>query len=116
LVLPPPGEPTTITKRIYDLTGTFAGILILNYVAAPFMLLTFSDSIEAWRRLHWYGFWMIGSTLAFFWLGGSSFLKALQKKEGKVAEKVMTPESHVMPPPLDDVAEELKELQQRMKE
>jgi lysophospholipid acyltransferase len=116
LVLPAPGAPTTITKRVYDLTGTFVSILILNYVAAPFMLLTFTDSIEAWRRLHWYGFWMIGSTLAFFWLGGSSFLKALQKKEGKVAEKVVTPESHVMPPPLDDVAEELKELQHRMKE
>ncbi|KAG1828849.1 MBOAT, membrane-bound O-acyltransferase family-domain-containing protein [Suillus variegatus] len=94
--------PTTITKRIYDLTGTFVSILILNYVAAPFMLLNFTDSIEAWRRLHWYGFWMIGSTLAFFWLGGSTFLKALQKKEGKVAEK--------------DMAEELKELQHRMKE
>lgn len=110
----------TMTKRIYDWTGTVASILILNYVAAPFMLLTFTDSIEAWRTLHWYGFWIVGSTLAFFWLGGSKFLKALQKKEGKVAEKVITPESHVMPPPLDDVADELvdelKELQKRMKQ
>jgi lysophospholipid acyltransferase len=115
LVLPPPGAPTTITKRIYDWTGTILSIVILNYVAAPFMLLNFTDSVEAWRRLHWYGFWIVGSALAFFWLGGSKFLKALQRKEGKVAEKVVTPESHVMPPPLDDVADELKELQKRMK-
>ncbi|OJA12673.1 hypothetical protein AZE42_10144 [Rhizopogon vesiculosus] len=114
-VLPPPGAPMTMTKRIYDWTGTILSIAILNYVAAPFMLLSFTDSVEAWRRLHWYGFWMVGSSLAFFWLGGSKFLKALQKKEGKIAEKVVTPESHVMPPPLDDVADELKELQKRMK-
>jgi lysophospholipid acyltransferase len=105
-----------MTKRIYDWTGTFVTILVLNYVATPFMLLNFTDSIEAWSRLYWYGFWMVGSTLAFFWLGGSKFLKALQKKEGKTAEKVVTPESHVMPPPLDVVADELKELQKMMKE
>ncbi|KAG0700048.1 MBOAT, membrane-bound O-acyltransferase family-domain-containing protein [Suillus ampliporus] len=83
LVLPPPGAPTTTTKRIYDWSGTFVSILILNYVAAPFMLLTFTDSIEAWRRLHWYGFWIVFSTLAFFWLGGSKFLKGPTEERRK---------------------------------
>lgn len=104
LVLPSPGAPTTTVKRIYDLAGSLASILLLNYVAAPFMLLTLTDSLEAWRRLQWYGFWMVGTALVFFYSGGSKYLQSLQKKHAKpavVAETNKlppTPEPLVIPP------------------
>jgi lysophospholipid acyltransferase len=110
LVLPPPGAPTTLTKRVYDFLGTFASILLLNYVAAPFMLLTYSDSLKAWSRLGWYGFWIVGSGFAFFKAGGSTYLQGLQKQQAKVAvdaSKLQTPGPHVVPP-LDSAAFELR--------
>ncbi|KIJ19826.1 hypothetical protein PAXINDRAFT_125984 [Paxillus involutus ATCC 200175] len=110
LVLPPPGAPTTLTKRVYDFLGTFASILLLNYVAAPFMLLTYSDSLKAWSRLGWYGFWIVGSGFAFFKAGGSTYLQGLQKQQAKVAvdaSKPQTPGPHVVPP-LDSAAFELR--------
>ncbi|KAI6046486.1 MBOAT, membrane-bound O-acyltransferase family-domain-containing protein [Pisolithus marmoratus] len=103
-VLPPPGAPTTTAKRIYDLIGTLVSLLLLNYAAAPFMLLTVTDSLEAWRRLQWYGFWVIGSALAFFYSGGSKYLKKLQNQQVKPAvvaeanKMPNTPEPLVVPP------------------
>ncbi|KAK7060154.1 Lysophospholipid acyltransferase [Paramarasmius palmivorus] len=82
LVLPPPNSPTTLTKRIYDIIGALTSLLILNYIASPFMLLTWKDSLEAWSRLGWYGHWIIGGGLAFFYLGGAGFCRGLQKKMG----------------------------------
>ncbi|KAF9224377.1 membrane bound O-acyl transferase [Gyrodon lividus] len=84
LVLPPPGAPTTLTKRVYDFLGTIISILLLNYVAAPFMLLTYTDSMEAWSCLGWYGFWIVGSAIAFFNVGGSKYLQGMQKKQTNV--------------------------------
>ncbi|KAI6004231.1 MBOAT, membrane-bound O-acyltransferase family-domain-containing protein [Pisolithus albus] len=104
LVLPSPGAPTTTVKRIYDLAGSLASVLLLNYVAAPFMLLTLTDSLEAWHRLQWYGFWMVGTALVFFYSGGSKYLQNLQKNHAKpavVAETIKlppTPEPLVVPP------------------
>ncbi|KAG6328886.1 hypothetical protein ID866_10203 [Astraeus odoratus] len=111
LVLPPPGAPPTTVKRVYDLLGTLASITLLNYVAAPFMLLTLRDSLEGWRRIGWYGFWMVGSALTFFYAGGSKYLLKLQKQQAKLAvvastKGPQTPEPHVVPP-LEAAAEEL---------
>lgn len=92
--------------------------MILNYVAAPFILSTISDSMIAWRRLGWYGNWMIGVAIVFFYGGGTKFLRRLQadrvKKAGvEVSKKddgktsgTATPVVQV--PPLDDVAQQLE--------
>uniref|UniRef100_A0A0W0G4C7 Mboat family protein n=1 Tax=Moniliophthora roreri TaxID=221103 RepID=A0A0W0G4C7_MONRR len=82
LVLPPPNAPVTLTKRMYDIIGTLTALLILNYVASPFMLLTWGNSIEAWSRLGWYGHYVVGGGLAFFYLGGMKFCRGMQKKMG----------------------------------
>ncbi|KAH7931427.1 MBOAT-domain-containing protein [Leucogyrophana mollusca] len=109
LVLPPPGAPSTISKRIYDVLGTFFSIVVLNYVSAPFMLLTFKDSMEAWRRLDWYGFWIVGSALVFFYSGGSKVLKGLRKEERKgPVSRPQTPGPHVVPPPFDSATDEFE--------
>ncbi|KAJ3485015.1 hypothetical protein NLI96_g5245 [Meripilus lineatus] len=113
---PPP--PQTPLKRVYDILGTLSSTMILNYVAAPFILSTISDSMIAWRRLGWYGNWMIGVAIVFFYGGGTKFLRRLQadrvKKAGvEVSKKddgktsgTATPVVQV--PPLDDVAQQLE--------
>ncbi|KAI6035589.1 MBOAT, membrane-bound O-acyltransferase family-domain-containing protein [Pisolithus orientalis] len=97
LVLPSLGAPTTTAKRVYDLIGSIASILLLNYAATPFMLLTLTYSLEAWRRLHWYGFWMVGSALAFFYSGGSKYLQRLQKQQAKANPAVVAEANKTMP-------------------
>lgn len=91
-------------------------ILLVNYAALPFILLDLQDSLEGWRRLEWYGIWMVGSALAFFFAGGSKYLQRLQKQraasaEGRVVgEKSKTssmPGTPLVVPPLENAAVEL---------
>ncbi|KAI9572388.1 MBOAT, membrane-bound O-acyltransferase family-domain-containing protein [Boletus coccyginus] len=109
LVQPPPGTPSTPAKRIYDFLGTFVSILMLNYMAAPFMLLNFADSMEVWSRLGWYGYWIVGSGVIFFSVGGSGYLQGLQKKQAHIVDdkKPQTP-SPLVVAPLELAVEELK--------
>ena len=107
------GSPVPVMKRAYDVLGTVATVLVLNFTATPFMLLTVRDSLEAWSRLGWYGVWMVGGALVFFYAGGARVLKTVQgmrppplppvvddaKREGS-----MTPGAvFQVPPPLDQV-------------
>lgn len=83
------------------------------------MLLTVHDSLLAWGRLGWYGHWLIGGVLLFFYSGGTRMLKRLQTARVKAAggEKdkasqgnrsgSVTPDIQVLPP-LDDVAKQLE--------
>ncbi|CCM03379.1 uncharacterized protein FIBRA_05509 [Fibroporia radiculosa] len=85
-----PQPPQTPLKRIYDGLGIVATVLILNYAAAPFMLLTVRNSFMAWSRLGWYGHWAIVAALAFFYGGGAKWLKNTQaaRAEGaKISEE-----------------------------
>lgn len=79
---PPPQTPL---KRAYDVVGVICTILALNYIAPPFMLLTIRDSLAGWRALNWYGHWMIGGALVFFYGGGTRFLKKRQEARAKKA-------------------------------
>jgi lysophospholipid acyltransferase len=92
-------------------------IVILNFAAAPFMLLSVEDSLLGWRSVGWYGVWMVGGTLAFFYAGGRRALgklRALVTKEklstdvAPAWDGVLTPTrgmsgSFQIPPPLDQV-------------
>lgn len=60
---------------------------ILNYTAAPFIIATFSDSIQLWKLLGWYGHIVVGGGLMFFLMGGSKVFRGVQKSCG------------VLPPP-----------------
>ena len=53
---------------------------MLNFAIAPFMLLYSSEGIEAWRRLQWYGLWMVFGSMMFFYGGGTRLLKGMQAK------------------------------------
>ena len=84
LLLPAAGQSPSLVKRLYDLAGIVLSAMILNYAAAPFMLLTFTDSITAWTRLGFYGHVVIFGSLIFFSAGGAKYFKRLQVKQGIV--------------------------------
>ncbi|KAI0092435.1 MBOAT, membrane-bound O-acyltransferase family-domain-containing protein [Irpex rosettiformis] len=117
---PPP--PQTAIKRVYDFIGAILTTMILNYMAAPFMLLTWHDSILGWSRLGWYGHIAIGGTLAFFHLGGTKFLKKTQAARAKKAGVAVNGKATTTPhgsgtstpgevpvlPPLDSMVKEVE--------
>ncbi|KAJ7667617.1 endoplasmic reticulum protein [Mycena polygramma] len=85
LVLPPPGAPPTIAKRAYDVVGTIITILVLNYAASPFMLLTAKASFTTWGRLGFYGHIVILGSMTFFYCGGTKFFRQMQAKQAAKA-------------------------------
>ncbi|KAL6298114.1 MBOAT-domain-containing protein [Sparassis latifolia] len=113
---PPP--PQTPLKRLYDLAGIVCTTLMLNYAGAPFMLLTMHDSLAGWSALQWYGHWMIGGALLFFYSGGRRLLKEAQvarvKKAGLYVEKNIADrtrdDSKAVPilPPVGDAVREME--------
>ncbi|KDR74386.1 hypothetical protein GALMADRAFT_250302 [Galerina marginata CBS 339.88] len=85
LLLPPASNPNaspSFLKHVYDLLGIVLSAMILNYTAAPFILLTATDSITTWNRLGWYGHVIVMGGLVFFYAGGASYFRGLQKKRG----------------------------------
>ena len=95
LLIPLPGQPATspsLTKKIYDWSGILLTISLVNYVAASFTLLTLKDSLRCFDRLAWYGYYIVGGSLLFFYAGGATALKKAQAKrvkdyQGRVAEE-----------------------------
>jgi len=115
---PPP--PQTLLKQLYDLVGTICTTLLLNFTAAPFMLLTIRGSFKAWGSMSWYGVWMVGAAMAFFYLGGSRSLGRVQKKRVEKAgghvtgvkkpspAEPVTPGTAQVLPPLDSVIQNIE--------
>ena len=68
----------SLLKTAYDMVGTVCTVLVLNFTCTPFVLLYLSHGIEAWRRLGWYGLWMIFGGMVFFYGGGAAWLKSHQ--------------------------------------
>ncbi len=75
----------SLLKTAYDAVGTVCTVLVVNFVFTPFVLLRLSDSIEAWRRLNWYGLWMIFGGMVFFYSGGAAWLKSYQAERMRQA-------------------------------
>jgi lysophospholipid acyltransferase len=72
-------------KTTYDVVGTICTVLVVNFICTPFVLLHLSDGIEAWRRLCWYGLWMIFGGMVFFYSGGAAWLKGHQAERARQA-------------------------------
>lgn len=95
LLIPVPGQPVTsrsINKKLYDWTGILLTAMIMNYAAAPFMLLTVESSMKCFSRVSWYGYLIVGGSLFFFYGGGTRALKKAQERrvknyQEKVAEE-----------------------------
>jgi len=109
----PSQPPASLLKTAYDVVGAVSTVLVVNFICTPFILLHLSDSIEAWRRLCWYGIWMILSAMVFFYGGGTAWLKGLQAERvrrvnaGSVSTSgPSTPGVSPTVPPLDAVFRE----------
>ncbi|ORX36566.1 putative member of the MBOAT family of putative membrane-bound O-acyltransferase [Kockovaella imperatae] len=82
--LPPAGSSSSLSKRVYDLIGWFMVQSNLNYVVAPFMLLSFRNCMTAWSRMGWYSHIIIALSMAFFQLGGRRRLrKGMEGRQAK---------------------------------
>ncbi|KAH8113294.1 MBOAT-domain-containing protein [Phellopilus nigrolimitatus] len=101
--LPPP----SLAKRVYDILSVLLAVGITNYTAMPFMLLDVRDSLKGWAIVGWYGHVIIGVALAFFYLGGSQYLKGVQARRVKKLDAAKgvsdtslprTPGAMVVPP------------------
>lgn len=90
LLLPAPGAPPSALKRAYDIAGTVLTILCVDFICAPFMMLSIRDSLMAWRALDWYGFWVIFGGLAFFYAGGGKALRRFHPAEGEMMRRQST--------------------------
>lgn len=75
-------SPLGSLKPIYDLFSTAFSIAILNYSAAPFIISTWDGSITTWRVLNWYGHIVVVGGLVFFYVGGTRWLRGVQKSCG----------------------------------
>jgi len=105
--------PASLLRTTYDVVGTISTVLVVNFICTPFILLHLSDSIEAWRRLCWYGLGMIFGAMVFFYSGGAAWLKGLQAvrvRQANVASVSTsgpsTPDVIPTVPPLDVVFQE----------
>ncbi|KAI0771974.1 MBOAT-domain-containing protein [Trametes elegans] len=73
---PPP--PQTTAKQIYDYLGIMCTVSLMNYGTIPFMLLNIDDSFVAWNNVAWYGHFLVGGGLVFFYCGGTIIIQEIQ--------------------------------------
>jgi lysophospholipid acyltransferase len=106
----PEVRPTAL-KPLYDVAGVVVSVSLLNYSAAPFMLLSIRDSLAAWGRLGWYGHWLIGVPLVFFWAGGARLLPRTQTRASTAPKNAtMNGTKDISAGPVPPVNVGLKEL------
>ncbi|KZW04179.1 MBOAT-domain-containing protein [Exidia glandulosa HHB12029] len=115
--IPPP--PQTFAKRVYDVVGTIFTVMLLNYLAVPFQLLDIGRSLRAWQLVGWYGNWIVFGGLAFFYAGGSTILKSIQRRRikqleadagAKLLSRPVTIDDAMQMPPIDLAAREAEKL------
>lgn len=83
--IPPP--PSSLPKKLYDIVGAITTLLLFNFLAAPFMVYYWRDTMEVWSRMDWYGLWIVGLGYAFFFGGGKELCKNLKEDRLRKAEK-----------------------------
>jgi lysophospholipid acyltransferase len=67
--------------------GTTVTLLLFNFMAAPFVVCYWRDTMEVWSRMDWYGIWIVGLGYAFFSGGGTKLCKNLKEVRLQKAEK-----------------------------
>ncbi|WWD17220.1 hypothetical protein CI109_101658 [Kwoniella shandongensis] len=107
--LPQSETSSQIPKRVYDIAGWIVVQTNLNYIVAPFLLLSLKGSIQAWHRMYWYSPIVVALSMAFFSAGGRRKLKrGLDKRNAASVPRAAPPSFKISPPspavlPKDDV-------------
>lgn len=75
-------------KKLYDIFSMLVTQLAFSYIAAPFIVLTFSGSVTVWARTYFFVHIAIIISLAFFYSSGKKWLvKTQQRRLGRAAEE-----------------------------
>ncbi|KAH7140548.1 MBOAT, membrane-bound O-acyltransferase family-domain-containing protein [Dactylonectria macrodidyma] len=83
------GNPTR-KKKYYDFFSYLATQLTFSFTTAPFLVLSLSGSILAWRRVYFYAIiWTFFSLVFFSSPGKAALRKQLEKRQGKVSAKLV---------------------------
>ncbi|CRG88775.1 lysophospholipid acyltransferase [Talaromyces islandicus] len=79
--LTPDGTKPTAAKRYYDVASWLATQSVMSFTVAPFIILSFSDTLKAWGRVYFYGFVAVASSMAVFASPAKGYLiKTLKKR------------------------------------
>ncbi|KAH6624912.1 MBOAT, membrane-bound O-acyltransferase family-domain-containing protein [Chaetomium sp. MPI-SDFR-AT-0129] len=84
------------TKKFYDVLSWLTTQLTFSFAVAPFLILSFSDSIQVWSRVYFYAIIGTAGLMAFFASPAKGFLKKeIEKRNLKagVAPKGAAPAS-----------------------
>ncbi|KAL5604665.1 hypothetical protein BROUX41_001984 [Berkeleyomyces rouxiae] len=82
--LDPHTNKPTPNKKLYDLLCPIATQLIFSFVVMPFLVLSFRDSWEIWRRLNYFAIVGVMLTVAFFASPARGILrKQLETRQAK---------------------------------
>lgn len=65
-----PGGESKPFKPLYDVIGTILSVSVVNYLAAPFIILHFWDSLYAWYTVYFYGLVFISTPMIVQNVGG----------------------------------------------
>ncbi|KAK4044054.1 MBOAT, membrane-bound O-acyltransferase family-domain-containing protein [Parachaetomium inaequale] len=68
------------SKKFYDVASWFTTQLTFSFAVAPFLLLSFSDSLLAWSRVYYYAIIGTLTLMAFFASPAKKFLKNKMEK------------------------------------
>ncbi|KAH6975890.1 MBOAT, membrane-bound O-acyltransferase family-domain-containing protein [Ilyonectria robusta] len=83
------GNPTP-KKKYYDFFSYLATQLTFSFTTTPFLVLSFSGSILAWRRVYFYAvIWTLASLLFFSSPGKAALRKQLEKRQGRVSARLV---------------------------
>ena len=79
---PATGMPSP-SKKYYDILSLVVTQLTFSFATAPFLVLSFSGSLQVWARMYFYPIWGTAISLAFFTSPAKELLK--QKLEQRQA-------------------------------
>ncbi|KAI0190093.1 MBOAT family protein [Astrocystis sublimbata] len=83
--LDPQTQKALPSKKYYDFASWLATQTIFSFVAAPFIILGFKDSITVWSRVNYYAVFATIATLAFFASPGKAYMRQILEKKSSGA-------------------------------
>lgn len=87
-------------KRYYNVLNWLATQLTLAFAVAPFVLLSFGDSIAVWSRVYFYGIVGTAVTLVFFASPAKAYLVGQLKRRNRPHALRTVSQETVRPPTL----------------
>jgi len=96
--LSPDGTQGTPYKIYYDIASYVFTQLAFCFCTAPFVLLTFSDSLKVWARVYFYTLIGVGASMAFFASPAKPYLRnLLNKRNHPYTSKTVNQETNYPP-------------------